>query len=81
MTAIIVAQGEFTTEGGDASETIIEAEAKTTDFVIVMLQTEGATPTTVDAANITTDGQIAVTMAGDPSTDHVLTYMVIRIVL
>jgi len=45
----------------------------------VQLHTEGATPVTVDAAAAGT-GDIDVTMSADPSTDHVLSYQVLRAV-
>ena len=73
----VVAAGEFTTVGGDASESITAAAVVATDVVSVTLMTVGATPRTILTANSGT-GAIAVTMSGDPSTDHVLQYVVFR---
>lgn len=73
----VIAAGEFTTAGGDADEAITVAGMLATDLVFVNVQTAGATPRTiVDAAAAA--GQINVDMSGDPSTDHVLSYMVLR---
>jgi hypothetical protein len=69
--------GEHTTTGGDASETISVSGVLATDIAICQLKTEGSSPVTVDAAAAATD-QINVTMSADPSTDHVISYMVIR---
>jgi hypothetical protein len=69
--------GTFTTAGGDASESIAVTGAVATDVVVVTVKTAGATPRSVVAAAAGTDA-IAVTMSGDPSTDHVLQYVVYR---
>lgn len=74
---IVVAAGEFTTAGGDANETITVAGALATDLVHVTLHTKGASPVTILTASVSA-GQIDVVMSGDPSTDHVLTYSVLR---
>lgn len=71
--------GTFTTAGGDAAETITVAGVVATDVVMVMIKTEGASAVTCDAAAAGT-GSIAVTMSADPSTDHVLQYVVYRAV-
>lgn len=73
----VVSAGTHTTAGGDASETITDAEVLATDVVMVMIKTEGATPVTCDRAAAAA-GSIAVTMSADPSTDHVLQYVVFR---
>lgn len=73
----IVAAGEFTTVGGDADETITVTGALATDIVIVNVHTAGSTPRTVVDASASA-GQIDVDMSGDPSTDHVLSYVVLR---
>lgn len=69
--------GTFTTLGGDASESITVAGALATDIVCVTVKTAGATPRSIAAAAAGTNA-IAVTMSGDPSTDHVLQYVVLR---
>ena len=73
----ILAVGEFTTAGGDADETITIAGLLATDYVLVTLHTAGATPRTIIDAQAAA-GQIDVDMSGDPSTDHVLSYVAIR---
>lgn len=73
----VFAAGEFTTAGGDASEAITVAGALATDLALVTLKTAGSTPRTILTA-ASAAGQINVTMSGDPSTDHVLTYMLLR---
>jgi len=67
--------GTFTTLGGDAAESIVDADVVATDVVMVSIHTEGASPVTCDAAAAGA-GSIAVTMSADPSTDHVLQYVV-----
>ena len=76
-THYIVAAGEFTTAGGDADETITVSGLLATDLVFVNVHTAGATPRTVVDASASA-GQIDVDMSGDPSTDHVLSYMALR---
>lgn len=70
--------GSHTTAGGDAAEVISVVGATATDLAFVQLHTEGSSPVTVDAAAAATDA-INVTMSADPSTDHVLKYMVLRV--
>lgn len=74
---IVAFAGEFTTAGGDADETISVPGVVATDLVLVNVQTAGATSRTVVDASAGTN-QIDVDMSGDPSTDHVLTYVVYR---
>lgn len=69
--------GSFTTLGGDASESISVSGVVDTDIVVVTVKTAGGTPRSVVAAAAGTDA-IAVTLSGDPSTDHVLHYVVYR---
>lgn len=75
--AFLVAQGDFTTAGGDAAESITVTGATTSDHAVVMLKTEGATPRTVDAVTVAANA-INVTMSDDPSDDHVLYYQLWR---
>lgn len=74
---IVKFAGTFTTAGGDASETITVTGALGTDIVVVSVKTAGVTPRSIVAAAAGTDA-IAVTLSGDPSTDHVLQYAVLR---
>lgn len=69
--------GTFTTLGGDASETITVTGAAATDIVMVMVKTAGAVPVSIVAAAAATNA-INVTLSADPSTDHVLQYLVLR---
>lgn len=73
----VFAAGEFTTLGGDASESISVPGALATDLAFVFLKTPGASPESVSSAAAGIDS-IAVTMSGDPSTDHVLVYQLLR---
>lgn len=69
--------GRFTTLGGDAAESIPVVGVLATDEVHVSVRVAGATPRSV-VASVTAADAINVTMSGDPSTDHVLTYSVLR---
>lgn len=69
--------GTFTTLGGDASEAITVTGAAATDIVQVTVRVAGATPRSIVAAAPATNA-INVTLSGDPSTDHVLQYIVLR---
>lgn len=69
--------GTFTTAGGDAAEAITVTGAAATDIVQVTVKTAGGTPRSIVAAAAATNA-INVTMSGDPSTDHVLQYVVLR---
>lgn len=69
--------GKFTTLGGDATEVITVTGLLTTDVVHVTVQTAGGTPRSIVAA-VLTSNTITVTMSGDPSTDHILAYSVLR---
>jgi hypothetical protein len=75
----IVAAGTFTTLGGDAAEAITATGALSTDLAVVQIRTAGAVPRTVVAAAAATNA-INVTMSGDPSTDHVLVWQILRAV-
>lgn len=75
----VIAAGLFTTVGGDATESITVSGALATDVAIVTVNTVGATPRTIVAAVGATNA-ITVTLSGDPSTDHVLNYLLLRAV-
>jgi len=72
-----VVVGNFTTAGGDANESITATGVVSTDVCFVVLKTAGATPRTVTTAACGTNA-IAVVLSGDPSTDHVLSYVAYR---
>lgn len=69
--------GKFTTAGGDATEVISVPGATSADIAVVTLQTAGAVPRTVVRAAAGANN-ITVTMSGDPSTDHVLCWVLIK---
>lgn len=69
--------GKHQTAGGDATEVISVPGATAADIAIVTLQTAGATPRTVLRA-AAGSGNITVTLNGDPSTDHVLCWALIK---
>jgi hypothetical protein len=71
--------GTFTTLGGDAAESIPVVGALATDIVVVTVKTKGAAAKSIVAAAAATDA-IDVTMSDDPSSDHVLQYVVFRAV-
>jgi len=71
--------GKFTTIGGDATEVITVTGLAATDVVHVTVQTAGGTPRAIVAAVLTAN-TITVTLSGDPSTDHILAYSVLRAV-
>jgi hypothetical protein len=72
-----IAAGTQATVAGSASQTITIAGCLSTDIAIVVLKTVGAAPKTITTA-AAASGQINVVMSGDPSTDHVLSYMLLR---
>jgi hypothetical protein len=73
----VVAAGTHTSAGGDATESITVSGALSTDIAIVTLKTAGATPRTITTA-AAGSGAITVVLSGDPSTDHVISYMLLR---
>lgn len=76
---ILFDAGEFTTAGGDATESIPVTDALATDIVHVTIHTVGATPRVI-LTSLAVAGAITVVFAADPSTDHVLSYSVMRAV-
>lgn len=78
-TGLVKAAGTFTTAGGDANESITVSGATSSDIAIVVVKTTGATPRTV-TTSAAASGAINVVMSGDPSTDHVLSYVLLSAV-
>jgi len=74
---IVKYAGSFTTAGGDAAESIPVAGALATDIAIATLKAKGATPRTILTA-VAAENAITLEFSGDPSTDHVVGYMVLR---
>lgn len=75
---VVKAAGTFTTLGGDANESITVSGVLTTDNIDVSVSTAGATPRSIVSARCAVNGTIAVVLSGDPSTDHILSYRVLR---
>jgi hypothetical protein len=73
----IFAGGAFTTAGGDANEAIPVTGLLVSDIVITQVHTKGASPVTI-VTSVAAAGQINVVMSADPSTDHIIKYMVLR---
>lgn len=69
--------GKYTTLGGSATEAQTVSGVAATDIVIVCLQQKGATPRTILTAAPTTN-TITYVFSGDPSTDHIVSYQVLR---
>lgn len=69
--------GKHTTAGGSATEVKTVTGVAATDIVVVTLQTKGATPRTIITAAPTTN-TITYLFSGDPSTDHIVAYTVLR---
>lgn len=76
----VVKAGNFTTAGGDANESISLTGALATDIAFVVLKTAGAVPRTILTSAAATNA-INVVLSGDPSTDHVLSYQLLRAVV
>jgi hypothetical protein len=74
---VCIAAANYTTAGGAAAEAITISGLLATDIATVTLQTAGATPRTVSKAVCSTD-TLTITFSGDPSTDHVVAYHVLR---
>lgn len=69
--------GKYTTLGGSATEAQTVTGVASTDIVIATLQTKGATPRTI-LTSAPTLNTLTYVFSGDPSTDHVISYMVLR---
>lgn len=69
--------GKHTTTGGNATEAFTVTGVLSTDIVIATLQQKGSTPRTILTVVPTTD-TITLVFSGDPSTDHIVSYMVLR---
>jgi hypothetical protein len=70
--------GNSTTPGGSATVDITVTGAATTDLVFAQLKTAGATPRTILTATIPSTNTVRLVFSGDPSTDHVVAYQVLR---
>jgi hypothetical protein len=70
--------GTHTTVGTAAFEDITVTGALATDLAFVVIRTVGAAPRTLLTSLAGTD-KITITFSGDPSTDHVVVYQVLRV--
>lgn len=74
---VIKFAGKHTTTGGSPTEAFTVTGVLSTDIVMAVLQAKGATPRTILTVAPTTD-TITLVFSGDPSTDHIVAYEVIR---
>lgn len=74
---VIVAAGDFTTAGGDATERIVVPGALAADRCLVTITNSGTNDVTIAAAACGA-GDIDVTLSADPSTDCTMDYVVFR---
>ncbi len=74
---MVVYAGTFTTAGGDATESITAAGTLNTDLAFVQMRTQGVGVRTILSA-VTAADAITVVLSGDPSTDHVICWQVLR---
>ena len=75
----VIAAGTYTTTGGSATEDIPVPGALASDIASVEMKTQGATPRTILTRAAAVD-EITVVYSGDPSTDHVVTWSLLRAV-
>lgn len=75
----VVTAWTHTTAWGAATESITTTWVVATDIVVATLETEGSTPVTLDAAATNADA-VDLTFSADPSTDHIVSYVVYRAV-
>lgn len=69
--------GKHTTTGGNATETFTVTGLASTDVILATLQAKGGTPRTILTVAPTTD-TVTLVFSGDPSTDHVVSYVAWR---
>lgn len=69
--------GKYTTLGGSATEAQTVTGVASTDVVLATLQQKGATPRTI-LTTAPTLNTLTYVFSGDPSTDHIVSYQVLR---
>lgn len=74
---IVVFAGKYTTLGGAATEAQTLTGVASTDIILATLQQKGATPRTI-LTSAPTLNTITYVFSGDPSTDHIVSYQVLR---
>ena len=77
---VVVYAGEETTAGGDATEAVTVSGVLATDLVFTQLHTVGSTPRTI-LTSVASANTVTTVFSGDPSTDHVYAYQVLRAVV
>ncbi|MDF1551936.1 MAG: hypothetical protein P1P84_02685 [Deferrisomatales bacterium] len=70
--------GVHTTLGGAAAEAVTVTGALTTDILVAQLIDKGSTPRLLSDAIISAADTVTLTFADDPSTDHLVSYMILR---
>lgn len=75
----ILSTGLFTTASGSATQTITVVGATVNDIPIVSINTVGLTPRTITSVKISSSNTLTFVMSGDPSSDHIINYVVFRI--
>ncbi len=74
---VVVFAGNYTTTGGNATEAQTVTGVASTDIVVATLKAQGITPRTLLTVAPTTS-TITYVFSGDPSTDHIVAYQVLR---
>ena len=74
---IVTYAGKHTTTGGSATEAFTVTGVAATDIVFAQIQTVGAIPRTLTTAAPTLN-TVTLVFSGDPSTDHVISYQVLK---
>jgi hypothetical protein len=75
---VVVKAGTLATTAGSATCDITVSGLLTTDVPSVGIKTVGGTPRTIVSYTVPSNGTLRVVFSGDPSTDHVLWYNVVR---
>lgn len=75
----VVTAGQHTTAGGDANESATETGVLATDIVVASIEDNGTNSVTLLEASAGA-GSVDFVLSGDPSTDAVINYLVLRAV-
>ncbi len=79
VSSSIIASSAKTTIGGGVIETFGDGRIQAGDLIFAMMQTEGASPVTILAARVNGTG-FDIEFSGDPSSDHVFSFIAVRVV-
>jgi len=77
---VVYAGKHTSTANGGGVNAVTVTGVLATDIVFVTLQTEGASPESIVKA-VPSTNTITITFSGDPSTDHIVAYQVLRAVV